>query len=53
MTDLDKPAALAWLVREVEAANDQAALWEAKALAADLITAGLLTAADVAEVFGE
>lgn len=53
MTDLDKPAALAWLTREVEAAKDQTALWEAKTLAADLITAGLLTAADVAEVFGE
>lgn len=53
MTDLDKPAALAWLVSEVEAAKTEAELWEAKVLAADLITAGLLTAADVAEVFGE
>lgn len=53
MTDLDRESALAWLAREVEAAKDQAALWEAKALAADLITAGLLTAVDVAEVFGE
>ncbi len=53
MTDLDRESAMAWLVEEVAASKDQASLWEAKVLAADLITAGLLTAAEVAEVFGE